>query len=99
MARLSPLSKNMGRRIEVIHILFGIVIVVMAVLAFTDPEENMVLFPLIFLFSAALKLISGFYRFRQAEHDRKKTTSAAAEIIFGILILGVGIISIVSIWR
>ena len=42
-------SQSESRTLDLIHIIFCIIILVMAVLAFLKPSENMMLFPLIFL--------------------------------------------------
>lgn len=98
MARVNTINRNSSRRLDILHIVVGIVISVMAVLAFIDPKENMVLFPLIFFAAALLKLISAFSSLRTGDHDRKIATRGFLQLLAGILILGVGIISAVSIW-
>ncbi len=90
--------RNNGRKLDIIHIVLGIVIVVMAVMAFISPEENMVLFPLIFFTAAAIRMISAYFIIRSAEHDKKINTRGIGELAVGILILILGIVSAVSIW-
>jgi hypothetical protein len=72
----------------------------MSVMAFINPVDNMVLFPLIFLAAAALKIICGVTvatRYN-SEHDRKIRFRGSLQIVTGVIIFGIGIISAVSIW-
>ena len=98
MARGNTIIRNSSRRLDIFHIVLGIIIIVMAILAFIDPKENMVLFPLIFFSAALLKIISAVSTLRTGDHDRKKTTQGFLQLLAGVLILGVGIVSAVSIW-
>ena len=55
MARINAAGRQPSRTLDMVHIIIGIVIVVMAVMAFINPTENMVLFPLIFFAAAILR--------------------------------------------
>ncbi|SFG06133.1 DUF6637 family protein [Oribacterium sp. WCC10] len=100
MAKVNTVSRGTSRQLDFIHIVLGITIAVMAVMAFINPVENMVLFPLIFFAAAALKIISGVTVIINAnsDHDRKFHFRGSFQIFVGVIILGIGIISAVSIW-
>lgn len=49
MSRYNQTIRQSSRRLDLFHIVLGLALLVMAVLAFVDPNTNMVLFPLIFL--------------------------------------------------
>ena len=42
-------SANIAFALDMLHIVVGILIVIFAVLAFLNPDENRILFPVIFL--------------------------------------------------
>ena len=82
-----------------VHIIIGIVIVVMAVMAFIDPTENMVLFPLIFFAAAILKIVSGANAILGAKRAHEhSSTQGTIELIVGMLIAALGVVSAVSVW-
>lgn len=98
MYQFSSGPHNASRRLDLIHIILGVVIVVMAVLAFTDPEENMVLFPLIFFCAALLRIIHALFLIHGSGYGHKCSTQGMVQLIIGAGILLLGIVSAVSIW-
>lgn len=84
--------------VDLIHIVVGIVIVVLAVISFLNPEENMLLFPIIFLLAAVLNLINGVFKIRLAGREKKKKVSGIVILLFAFLLLALAVISAVSIW-
>ena len=84
--------------LNITHIVIGVIIVILAVLAFLNPAENMLLFPVIFLLAAVLNLINGVSRIRRSNREKKKKLSGALLILFGCGLLGLSIISALSIW-
>lgn len=84
--------------LNITHIVIGIVIVIFAVLAFLNPAENMLLFPVIFLLAAVLNLINGVNRMRHSNRIKKKKLSGALLVLFGCGLLGLSIVSALSIW-
>ena len=91
-------DRNAEQRLDILHIILGIVIFVMAVMAFLRPEENMVLFPLIFFTAAFMRIITSIHTFRIADHDRKVNLQAILQLVFGLLLTATGIVSAISIW-
>lgn len=98
MSRYNQTIRQSSRRLDLFHIVLGLALLVMAVLAFVDPNTNMVLFPLIFFTAAAIKLVSQGYLIYLLEKEKKKVTKAAVGLIPGLLMFIIGIISAVSIW-
>ncbi len=92
-------SQSESRTLDLIHIIFCIIILVMAVLAFLKPSENMMLFPLIFFLAAVLRLLDAFFLFRKISHEKKKKKKAVFELTVGILILILALMSAMTIWQ
>ncbi len=100
MAKVNTVSRGTTKYLDILHIVLGVVIIVMAVMAFTSPNENMVLFPLIFFAAAVLKIASGVTVVMHVspDQDRKTHLRGSMQIAAGVIILGIGFISAVSIW-
>ena len=58
-------SANIAFALDMLHIVVGILIVIFAVLAFLNPDENRILFPVIFLLAAVLNFANGYDRYRK----------------------------------
>lgn len=83
--------------LDILHIIIGAAVVVMAVVSFLNPEEYMFLFPVIFLLAAVLNVVSGRYRYHNAR-DRGQSAAAVIQTVFGAAFFLLGIISAISIW-
>ncbi|MEG0369029.1 MAG: DUF6637 family protein [Hungatella sp.] len=90
--------KNATLIMDWIHIVIGVLIVLMALIAFLNPEENQLLFPLIFLLAAILNLLNGVYRFRRSGHEKKKKALGIGQLVIALFLFLMVIISTVSIW-
>lgn len=90
--------RNTAMILDAIHIVIGIIIVVLAVISFLNPEDHMLLFPVIFLLAAVLNIMNGIYKFRVGGREMKRKASGILVLIFGILLLALAVISAVSIW-
>ena len=92
-----------GRSLEVfldlLHIGVGIMIVILAVVSFLNPENNLVLFPVIFMLASILNLVNGWVKIRQGGRDKKKQAQGAGLIFFRSCLLALSVISALSIWR
>ena len=97
-----PRGRN-GRSLEVfldlLHIVVGIVIVLLAVVSFLNPENNLVLFPVIFMLAAILNLVNGWVKIRQGGRDKKKQAQGVGLILFGSCLLALSVVGALSIWR
>ena len=58
-------GRNLYFALDMLHIVVGILIVILAVLAFLNPEENRILFPVIFLLAAVLNFANGYDKFHR----------------------------------
>ncbi len=97
-------EKKKGRRsaalfMDFVHIIIGALVVVLAVLTFVNPEQNKMLLPAIFALAAALNLFNGVHKFRRSGRDGKAKAAAAAQLFLAFLLIGITIVSAVSIWR
>ncbi len=96
-------SKHSERRgglfLDAAHFVLGIGIVVLAVLSFINPEGNQMLFPLVFLLAAALNGLSGTFELKAGERGRKQVGRGLLRLLLTAFLLGMGMISAVSLWR
>ncbi|MCI8607648.1 MAG: hypothetical protein HFG72_12860 [Hungatella sp.] len=95
--RNSP--RNTSLILDWVHIITGALVVIMAVAAFVDPEDNMILFPVIFFLASALNMVNGVYRYQQSGRDKRKKASAMGLIVIAVFLLVVMVVSAFSIWR
>lgn len=95
--RKSP--RNTTLILDWVHIIIGILVVAMAVIAFINPEDNMILFPLIFFLTAVLNTVNGIYRYRQSGRNKKKKVLALGLLVIALFLLMMAVISGLSIWR
>lgn len=84
--------------LDAAHIVIGIVIVVLAVISFLNPEDHMLLFPVIFLLAAVLNIVNGVYKIRMGGREKKRKASGILVLLFGLLLLALAVVSAVSIW-
>lgn len=96
MSRYSP--GKYGTVLDMIHILIGILIMILAVIAFVDSDKNKMLFPVIFFLGAALNLITGRMYLKMYPRQKKKTNAAIGYITAGLLIMVLCVVSAVSLW-
>lgn len=85
--------------LDVVHVVIGILVVVLAILAFLNPEDNMILFPVIFLLASILNFINGIDRYQNGRGQRKTQLSGMVLMAVGVVLLLLCIISAVTIWR
>ncbi len=85
--------------LDILHIVTGILIVLCAVLAFLDPDNNSFLFPVIFWLAAFLNAASGRHQLSECGRDRKKKAGAVCRLTAAAGLLLIGVVSAVSIWR
>lgn len=91
--------RNTMMYLDILHIAVGILIVLCAVLAFLDPENNRFLFPIIFLMAAFLNGVVGWYRLGVCGRDKKKKAAAGCRLAAAATLVLIGVVSAVSIWR
>ncbi len=84
--------------LDTMHIVIGIVIVLMAVVSFVNPEEYMIFFPIIFLLAAVLNLVTGNHKLRRSKRNQRQKITAIGQMIFGSLLVVLAVVSAISIW-
>ena len=84
--------------LDTMHIVIGIAIVLMAVVSFLNPEEYMILFPILFLLAAILSLVTGNHKLRRSKRNQRQKIAAIGQMIFGSLLTVLAIVSAISIW-
>ena len=92
-----------------LHIVVGILIVIFAVLAFLNPDENRILFPVIFLLAAAMVLggcenknsklyANGYDRYRRGRGRKHLRTGGMILMAVGAGLFLLCIVSTLTIW-
>lgn len=90
--------RNASMMVDFLHIVIGAAIVVLAVISFLNPEDHMLLFPVIFLLAAVLNLINGVFKIKLSGREKKKKAAGFAVLAFAVVLLFLAAISAVSIW-
>ncbi len=91
--------RNTAMVLDLLHIVIGILVVICAVLAFLNPEKYQMLFPVIFGLSALLNGVNGWFRIRESGRDNRKKAAGAGLLASAVILLAVGVVSAISIWR
>lgn len=91
--------RNITLIMDWVHIVLGFLIVIMAVIAFLNPEGNMILFPLIFFLAAILNFSNGIHRYRQSGRIKRKKVMGIGQLVLAVFLLAIAVVSAVSIWR
>ena len=84
--------------LDTLHVIVGILIVILAVLAFLNPDENRILFPAIFLLAALLNFANGYDRFHNNIGKKKKRFAGAALMTAGVGLFLLCVVSALTIW-
>ena len=84
--------------LDTMHIVIGIVIVLLAVFSFMNPEDNMFFFPVIFLLAAILNLATGNHKFRRSKRNQRQKITAIGQMAFGTVLVILAVVSAISIW-
>ena len=85
--------------LDLLHIVIGILVVICAILAFLDPEGNSILFPVIFWLAAVLNGVVGVFWMKMSGHDKKKQAGGAVQLLLAVILVILGALSAISIWR
>ena len=84
--------------LDIMHIVIGIAVVIMAVISFVNPDDYRFLFPIIFFLAAILNLATGKYHMLRSKRDEKKKIQAFRQMCFGGALVILAVISAVSLW-
>ncbi len=91
--------RNTEAALDLLHIAIGLIIVVMAVISFTNPDDHLTLFPCIFFLASVLNLVNGYVKISRAGRDNKKKAGGICLILFAVALIALAVISAVSLWR
>ena len=92
-------ARNTETALDFLHIGIGIIIVIMAVISFTNPDGHLTLFPFIFFLASVLNLVNGYVKLTRAGRDNKKKAGGVCLILFAVALIALAVISAVSLWR
>ena len=92
-------TRNLPMMLDVLHIVVGAAVVILAVLTFIDPEDNRILLPFIFLLAGALNGVNGIYRIKESGRDRKRRLAGISILVLAVILLIICVLSAVSMWR
>ena len=84
--------------LDMLHIVIGVLILFFAVLAFLNPEENRILFPVIFLLASILNFANGYDRFHRNRGRNKQRAAGTALMAAGCGLFFLCILSALTIW-
>lgn len=91
--------RNQAAIVDFIHIGAGIVIVVLSVFAFLNPEQNQFLLPIIFVIAGALHAMNGWMDFQDSGRDKKRKAGALFVCVIAGMLFVIGGVSAFSLWR
>lgn len=91
-------GRNLYFALDMLHIVVGILIVILAVLAFLNPEENRILFPVIFLLAAVFNFANGYDKFHRNRGRSKQRAAGTALMIVGTGLFFLCVLSALTIW-
>ena len=91
--------KNEPMILDVLHISLGLMIVILGVLTFLNPENHMLFFPVIFFLGSVLNFADGVYTRSLAARGRRNRKAGWLTLLVGVLLLGLSVLSALSIWR
>lgn len=91
-------ERHAGVFLDVVHLILGIAIVILAVLSFINPEGNHMLFPLVFLLAALLNAVNGIFELKTRGRDKKKFGAGILQMLLAAALAVLGVLSAISIW-
>ena len=91
--------KNGAMVLDVLHVALGLMIVILGVLTFLNPENHMLFFPVIFFLGSVLNFADGVYTRSLAARGRRNRKAGWVTLLVGVLLLGLSVLSALSIWR
>ena len=91
-------ERHSGVFLDMVHLILGIAIVILAVLSFINPEGNHMLFPLVFLLAALLNAVNGIFELKTRGRAKKKFGASILQLALAAGLMVLGIVSAISIW-
>jgi uncharacterized membrane protein HdeD (DUF308 family) len=91
--------RNAALLLDLLHVVIGLLVVICAVLAFINPEQNRIMFPVIFALAAVMNGVNGWVKLRSTGHGVRSFTGGILQCLAAAALLAIGIVSMISIWR
>ncbi len=91
-------ERHLGMFLDIFHLVTGILVVVMGLMAFLNPERYQILFPAVFFLAAALNGVSGMFELKVRSRAKKRKGGGIFHMALAAGLALVGILSAVSIW-
>ncbi len=91
-------ERHLGVFLDGIHLIIGIVIVAMGLLAFVNPRKYIGFFPVVFLLAAVLNGISGIFELKTHKRGNKRKGAGLFHLALCAALAAVGALSAVSLW-
>ncbi len=91
--------RNGAMILNVVHVALGLLIVILGILTFLDPENHMFFFPVIFFLGGLLNLTDGICISRRSAREKKSRRAGWLLTAVGVFLLVIGGLSALSIWR
>ena len=91
--------RNGAMILNVLHVALGLLIVILGVLTFLNPEEHMFFFPVIFFLGGVLNLTDGICFCRRCVREKKSRRAGWLLAAVGVFLLLISGLSALSIWR
>lgn len=95
-------SKNPRRFpifVDIVHIVICILIAVLTVMLFLNPEKNQILFPAVFFLATILNAVSAAVKWKAENARGGHLVSAIFFGIIAVLLFVLTIVSAMSVWR
>jgi uncharacterized membrane protein HdeD (DUF308 family) len=91
--------RNTALLLDLLHVVIGILVVICAVLAFINPEQNRIMFPLIFALAAVMNAVNGCVKLFDSSRGMRSRTGGILQCLAALVLFAVGVLSMISIWR
>jgi len=98
MAKQKFSPRQSGVLLDVVHVVLGAAVILMAGFAIADPDNYKVFFPIIFLLAAVINAVTAWFHFKNFPRIRKKQALGWVYTLTGILMIALFVVSAVSIW-
>ena len=92
-------SRNLPMMLDILHIIIGLAVVILAALTFLNPDGNRILLPLIFLLAGFLNAVNGYYRIKESGRDKRRRLKGISILGLAAVLLVICVLSAVSMWR
>ncbi len=91
--------RNLSMFLDILHIGVGILVVICAVLAFLYPEQNKILFPVIFWLAAVLNGVNGWVRIKTDTRGKRSRSGGILLCVVAAALFIIGLVCAISILR